>query len=420
MQPKEVAFLITFFTEGVFMDIANRIGFFSAVYVQQPLVLLPDEKKNPEPSLWQKYFINSAEFAFDLGQSYSVSPEALTSQNKKRVFTLPNDEHFAWKVWRGFTLAAITIIFPLGFFLLGIKACHHKHDFDPSMQPVVQEDKSQESQDSSLESSESSEDSSSHGLDGKPLAFGLRSKEEQASIMFADIKNKIEKLTSGDEDKISIGALECYDRMSVKKQIDFQRIGYSTNIETLTSVYVQLAKEFGQKPIDQGTHEFSFSYLGSYYILEFSNNMLFGTTNKECASLEIRKVRRDDNIPSNIEDAKMEGYIPYEFYGVSDKLESVQKAYGLQYLQKKHDFLAEDRQVTVDNSESLDPETKWCIVLHGQKSGFESFWLQVSVDIVVDIDTGMIYKKFTINNSGFACSSSGDYDKRPRFVYGVR
>ena len=194
--------------------------------------------------------------------------------------------------------------------------------------------------------------------------------------MLADIKNKIEKLTSGDDDKISIGAIECYDRLNVEKKIDFQRIGYSTNIETLTSAYVQLAKEFGQEPIDQGTHEFSFSYLGSYYILAFSNNKLFGRTNLECASLEIRKVRKDDNIPSNIEDAKIEGYIPYEFNGGQQQLESVQKAYGLQYLQKNRIFLAGDRQVIIDNSESLNPETSWCIVLQGQ-SGFESFWLQV-------------------------------------------
>lgn len=96
------------------------VKFFDAVYV------IPSssevEMANQAPSFWQKYFINSAEFVFNFGQASTVTPDGLN----ERHITHPIEEmSTAWRVCQGISLIAVTILFPVGFFLLGVKAFHH-------------------------------------------------------------------------------------------------------------------------------------------------------------------------------------------------------------------------------------------------------------------------------------------------------
>ena len=116
------------------MDATSKIGFFTSVYVQQ-LPATTNNKETPKPSFWQTYIVNSAEFISDFSDAYTVSPENLTREIS--MINPADKEHIGWKLWRGITFVAVSIIFPLGLFLLGVKASHHwSHTFAESEKHV--------------------------------------------------------------------------------------------------------------------------------------------------------------------------------------------------------------------------------------------------------------------------------------------
>ncbi|MBA3237277.1 MAG: hypothetical protein H0T62_02875 [Parachlamydiaceae bacterium] len=135
----------------------NTISPYRSIYIQQSLIHQENEQTSfQEPSIWQKYFVNSAEFVFDIfGESYSITPEQLKKFESTREFSYVNNldsEHCGWKLWRAISLVAVVIIFPLGLTLLGIKAAYHcAHTFAIEPKVTQLEENFQKSQDSDEE-----------------------------------------------------------------------------------------------------------------------------------------------------------------------------------------------------------------------------------------------------------------------------
>lgn len=114
----------------------ESIGFFSPVYVQ-PRKTSKDLKIALEPSLWQKYVVNSAEFIFNFGkESYRISPKNL--KETRIASRIPTNTKLSHNLCQGITLLAATILFPVGLLLLSAKIAHHWNGFQafPKIKPI--------------------------------------------------------------------------------------------------------------------------------------------------------------------------------------------------------------------------------------------------------------------------------------------
>ncbi len=71
-----------------------------------------------------KYVVNSVEFIFNFGDNaYIATPENLNGP--RLVERLPKKSPLSWKVLQGISLFAVTLIFPVGILLFGVKILHH-------------------------------------------------------------------------------------------------------------------------------------------------------------------------------------------------------------------------------------------------------------------------------------------------------